>query len=129
MKENENKYILSNEELPVIILEAIPAPENGEPAEFIAEAAVVAEAIRAAGVRLEHLPFTARGTAAVWGLYLLGAQRGAEAYRKMINAMDGGQEEAFPDLPFSLDPGLAQGMAEALSRVPIRRAFLEAVGL
>jgi len=116
---NERNHILSDEEIrdlsdftPFSEGDPIVFMDDGEPVCFFWEAAeqvVGAEAVEAAKLTTGQ----ARALFHMRSFYLLGVQRGAEAYRSMLS-----DEDEIKDMPFSLDAYAAGEFREELQQMP-----------
>lgn len=113
-----NKYILSDEDL-MELSEGCPLTEGGTLEAFVDEAAVVAQAVQAAGVELQLLRPVSRALVMMRAFYFLGILRGGESYREeieVIDELDGGtvRNEVLGSCDFSLVDWAAQDAAEEL---------------
>lgn len=126
---NSNEYILSDDEL-MELSEGCPMTEGGTLEELVDEAAVVAQAVAAAGVDLRQLRPSSRSLFLMRAFYFLGVLRGGESYRDELRTIDelaGGEGSC----DFALTDWLAQDAAEELDHPEFdnRKRLVELLGL
>lgn len=110
-------YILGDEELRELA-DSTPYPEGGLLEEFLAEAAVVMEAVKIGETNCNDR--RAQLLAVMRAFYFLGIRRGGEAYRSALqNAEQANGAEDVPPLSFTLDGLCADLFGEDLSALTL----------
>ncbi len=113
--------------------EATPLTEGGTIEDFISEAAVVKSAIERAAPELpaDQFPAVLRAVLLMRGLYLLGVQRGGEAYRSLLELQEDLKAEIPDSMTFDLSDSCMELWASDLARYSRAelRELLEVLGL
>lgn len=121
-------YLLPDEEIRDLS-EAAPLTEGGTVEDLLTEAAVVRDAVERAASELPAGP--ARAVLLLRGFYLLGVQRGGEAYRSALALQEDPKAEIAEPMPFYLSgtwTSLWAGELAQYSRAELKK-LLEALGL
>lgn len=116
-----------------LLSDGLPLGESGGLHDLMDEAEVIARAMAASGADLSGLGLRARLVLCFRAWYLLGAQRGAEAYRAELVAQNDSFKMAPPmqEMPFELIGDYTEFFADALADAPasILRRLYSVTGL